>query len=90
MQARTLYDKLSVTFLFVFPNKIIIIVVACESFESKAAILAAIYKQARKVQVQSVSFPLSVLLHSLSAKTFLAWIIPLAMQANNVLNPQIC
>ena len=49
-------------------------------------------KQARKVQVQSVSFPLSVLLHSLSAKTFLAWIfiIPLAMQANNVLNPQIC
>ena len=47
-------------------------------------------KQVQKVQVQSVSFPLSTLLHSLSAKTFLAWMIPLAMQANNVLNPKIC
>ena len=47
-------------------------------------------QQAQKVQVQSVSFPLSVLLHSLSAKTFLAWMFALAMQANNVLNPQIC
>ena len=88
MQARTLYGKLSVTFLFVFPNKIIIIVVACESFGSKAAILAAISKRRCKFKA-CPSHSLRCFTASLP-KLSLHELSPWLCRLINDLNPQIC